>query len=180
MKNIILIGFMGTGKTAVGRKLAARLGYRYLDTDTIIEERLGCTIAEIFKKQGEASFRELERSVIREVVRSEGCVISTGGGAAVDPENLTLLKENGLVICLTSSPEKIMARTGKKKDERPLLSGKEPIKEIQRLLELRAPYYEKADWTVDTSKKTVAQVVEIVVAIIEQRLKKGELGTSPS
>ena len=180
MKNIILIGFMGTGKTAVGRRLAARLGYRYLDTDMIIEGQAGCTIAGIFEKHGEAYFRELERSVIQEVVRSEGCVISTGGGAVVDPENLALLKKNGLVVCLTSSPEKIMERTGRKRGERPLLSGKEPIEEIKRLLELRAPYYENADWTVDTSKKTVAQVVEIVVAIIEQRLKKGELGTSPS
>jgi len=171
---------MGTGKTAVGKRLAARWGYRYLDTDTIIEERAGGTIAEIFKKQGEAYFRELERSVIQKVMQSDGCVISTGGGAVVDPENLAFLKKNGLVICLTSSPEKIMERTGRKKDERPLLSGKEPLEEIKRLLELRAPYYGQADWTVDTSKKTVAQVVEIIVATIEKKLKAGEIGTSPS
>lgn len=167
---------MGTGKTAVGRRLATKLGYRYVDTDTIIEEQASCTVAEIFKKQGEAYFRELERSVIQKVVQSEGCVISTGGGAVVDPENLALLKKNGLVICLKSSPEKIMERTGRKKDERPILSGKDPLEEIKRLLELRAPYYDRADWTVDTSKKTVDQVV----AVIEQKLKKGELGTSPS
>lgn len=176
MKNIVLIGFMGTGKTAVGRRLAARLGYRYLDTDTILEWQAGCTIAEIFKKQGEAYFRELERSVIQEVARFKRCVISTGGGAVVDPENLALLKKNGLVICLTSSPEKIMERTGRRSGERPLLAGREPLEEIKRLLKLRAPYYEKADWTVDTSDKTVAQVV----AIIEKRLKEGEIGTSPS
>jgi shikimate kinase len=166
---------MGTGKTAVGKRLAAGLGYRYLDTDMIIEERTGCTIAEIFKNRGEDYFREAERSVIREVVRSERCLISTGGGAVVDPENLALLKKNGLVICLKSSPEKIMERTGRKKDERPLLSGREPLKEIKRLLESRAPYYEQADWTVDTSKKTVAQVV----AAIEKKLKAGKIGTSP-
>ncbi len=160
----------------MGRRLAARLGYRYVDTDTIIEGQAGCTVAEIFKKHGESYFRELEHSVIQEVVRSERCVISTGGGAVVDPENLALLKKNGLVICLTSSPEKILERTGRKKDERPLLSGKEPLEEIKRLLELRAPYYEQADWTVDTSKKTVAEMV----AIIEQKLKAGGIGADPS
>jgi shikimate kinase len=172
MKNIILIGFMGTGKTAVGRRLAARLGYRYLDTDTIIQEQAGCTIAEIFKRHGESHFRELERSVIREVVQSQGCVISTGGGAVVDPESLTLLKKNGLVICLASSPEKILERTVSKKGVRPLLEGQDPLKEIKRLLNLRAPYYEKADWTIDASKKTVLQVV----SLIEKKIKAGDVG----
>ncbi len=171
---------MGTGKTVVGKRLAARLGYRYADTDMIIEEQTGCTIAEIFKNRGESYFREVERSVIQGVVRSKGYVISTGGGAVVNPENLALLKKNGLVICLKSSPEKIMERTGRKKKERPLLPGKEPLEEIKRLLELRVPYYEQADWTVDTSKKTVAQVVEIVVATIEQKLKAGDIGADPS
>lgn len=166
---------MGTGKTAVGKRLAASLGYRYVDTDMIIEEQTGCTIAEIFKNRGETYFRDVEHSVIQEVVRFKDCVISTGGGAAVDPTNLALLKENGLVICLKSSPEKIMERTERKKDERPLLAGKEPLKEIKRLLEQRAQYYDQADWTVDTSKQTVAQVV----AIIEKKLKAGKIGTSP-
>jgi shikimate kinase len=166
---------MGTGKTAVGKRLAASLGYRYVDTDMIIEEQAGCTIAEIFENRGESYFRDVEHSVIQEVMRSKDCVISTGGGAAVDPKNLALLKENGLVICLKSSPEKIMERTERKKDERPLLAGKEPLKEIKRLLELRAQYYDQADWTVDTSKQTVAQVV----ATIEKKLKAGKIGTSP-
>lgn len=175
MKNIILTGFMGTGKTAVGRKLAARLGFSYLDTDTIIEDRAGCTIAEIFRGRGEAYFRELERSAIQEVVQSQGCVISTGGGAVVDPQNLELLKKNGLVICLTSSPEKILERTVRKRSVRPLLQGKEPLKEIERLLKLRARYYEKADWTVDTTEKTVAQVV----SLIEKKIEAGDIGASP-
>jgi len=166
---------MGTGKTAVGKRLAANLGYRYVDTDMMIEEQSGCTIADLFKNRGESYFRDVESSVIQEVVQSQDCVISTGGGAAVDPKNLALLKENGLVICLKSSPEKIMERTERKKDERPLLSKKEPLKEIKRLLELRAPYYEQADWIVDTSKQTVAQVV----AVIEKKLKAGKIGTSP-
>jgi shikimate kinase len=166
---------MGTGKTAVGKRLAASLGYRYVDTDMIIEEQAGSTIAEIFKNRGESYFRDAEHSVIQEVMSSSDCVISTGGGAPVDPKNLALLKENGLVICLKSSPEKIMERTERKKDERPLLSGKEPLKEIKRLLELRAQYYDQADWTVDTSKQTVAEVV----AVIEKKLKAGKIGTSP-
>jgi shikimate kinase len=175
MKNIILIGFMGTGKTAVGKRLAASLGYRYMDTDVMIEERTGCTIADIFKNRGESFFREVESSVIQEIVRYKSSVISTGGGAAVDSNNLALLKENGLVICLKSSPEKIMERTERKKDERPLLSKKEPLKEIKRLLEIREPYYEQADWTVDTSKQSVAQVV----AAIEKKLKAEKIGTRP-
>jgi len=174
LKNIILIGFMGTGKTAVGKKLAIRLGFSYLDTDTIIEDRAGCTIAELFKGQGETYFRGLERSVIQEVVQSQRCVISTGGGAVVDPQNLELLKKNGFVICLTSSPEKILERTVRKRSVRPLLQGKEPLKEIERLLKLRVRYYEKADWTVDTTEKTVVEVV----SLIEKKIEAGDIGAS--
>lgn len=171
MKNIILTGFMGTGKTYTGRVLARTLGIKFIDTDALIEEEAGITIPEIFKKFGEPYFRKLEREIVKRVSEEDGAVIAVGGGAIVDPDNLADLKKKGVVICLTASPDVILSRVERSSD-RPLLQVEDKIGKITELLEKRAPYYEKADFTIDTDGKTSEQVaVEISELIIETGLQ---------
>ena len=105
--NLALIGFMGTGKTTVGRLVAEQLGFEFLDTDEFIQARTGRTIADIFAKEGESAFRALERQMVQELSSREKTVISTGGGLPTNPENLAALKSFALVVCLWASPEKI-------------------------------------------------------------------------
>src|SRR5688572_15222440 len=107
IRNIALCGFMGTGKSSVGRIVAEQLRFAFLDTDTVIEARAGKTIAEIFSEQGEEAFRELEHRIVKELALRDHTVISTGGGLIVNPENLASLKEHALVVCLWASPETI-------------------------------------------------------------------------
>ena len=159
--NIILIGFMGTGKTAVGKRLAKRLGWRFVDVDQLIETAAGMPIAKIFSKRGEPVFRRLERRVIARVVRGQHQVVATGGGAFVDLENRRRLRASGTVICLTARPQVILARIGKQPAARPLLTnGERPLAKIRALLTKRASAYAKADLTVETSDRTVDDVVE--------------------
>src|ERR1035437_2323508 len=108
--NVALIGFMGAGKTSVGRLVAENLGFEFLDTDELIQSRAGRTIADIFAKEGEPAFRALEKQVVQELSARKKTVISTGGGLPTDPENLAALKSYALVVCLWASPEKIWER----------------------------------------------------------------------
>ncbi len=108
--NLALIGFMGTGKSSVGRLVADTLHFTFLDTDHVIEARAGLTICEIFQRQGEAAFRDLERRIVAELARRKKTVISTGGGLPVNEANLVSLKTHALVVCLWASPEKIFER----------------------------------------------------------------------
>ncbi|MCS7040296.1 MAG: AAA family ATPase, partial [Caldilineales bacterium] len=110
--NLVLTGFMGTGKTAVGRAVAARLGRPFVDMDEWIARRAGMSIAEIFARQGEGAFRAMEAELVRELAGQRGLVIATGGGALVDPTNRETFCRTGLVICLTASVEAILARVG--------------------------------------------------------------------
>jgi len=161
MKNIILTGFMGTGKTAVGRRLARRLGWRFVDVDRRIEKAAGATIPEIFKKRGEPGFRRLERREIAKAVRDRGQVIATGGGAFADPENRRRLLAGGTVVCLTARPQDILSRVGRRIHTRPMLSGSgKTLSTIRLLLAKRAHAYEQADLTVNTSGLDVEEVVE--------------------
>src|SRR5947207_704151 len=121
-RNLALIGFMGTGKTTVGRLCAAQLGYDFYDSDTVIEARAGCSIARFFAEHGEAAFRQREREVIAELAAMPGRVIAAGGGAALDPDNMGCLRATGLVVLLTASPEAILSRVGNAQT-RPLLAG---------------------------------------------------------
>lgn len=159
---------MGTGKTFTGRVLANRLGTKFIDTDTLIEKEAGITIPEIFKKFGEPHFRKLERETVKRVSEENGAVIAVGGGAIVNPDNLADLKERGIVICLTASPGVILSRVERNSD-RPLLQVEDRIGKITELLEKRAPYYEKADFKVDTDGKTPEQVGEEVLEIIRRK-----------
>lgn len=160
--NIILTGFMGTGKTAVGRRLAKRLGWRFTDVDELIETSAGLSIPEIFSKRGEAVFRRLERRHISRLSRGHHQVIATGGGAFVDPQNAQRLKACGTVVCLAAQPRVIASRLGRRLASRPLLRGPDPLGRIKTLLAARAKGYAQADLTIATDELTVDQVVERV------------------
>jgi len=159
--NIILTGFMGTGKSTIGKKIASRLGWSFIDTDAWIEEDTGMTIATIFAERGEQYFRTLEREMIVRVCHGTERVIATGGGVMTNEENVRVLKENGTVICLTAQPEVIWSRVQGNSD-RPLLQGEKPLERIRDLLAARAETYGKADFTIDTSQLNVDEVVETV------------------
>lgn len=167
-KNIVLTGFMGTGKTYTGRALAKSLGTKFIDTDVLIESEAGITIPDIFEKFGEPHFRGLEREIVKRVSQENGAVIAVGGGAIVNPDNLADLKKKGVIICLKASPEVILSRVERNSD-RPLLQVEDRIGKITELLEKRAPYYEKADFTVDTDGKTPEQVAEEILEIVRRK-----------
>ena len=149
MRNIVLVGFMGTGKTTVGRLLAEKTGMPLVDMDAVIEERAGKTITEIFAEDGESHFRKLEREMVRELAAKEGQIVSTGGGIVLNPENITDFEKTGLVVCLLASAETVLERV-KHDTARPLLAGDKEAKIIQ-LLETRKPLYEALAHKVDTN-----------------------------
>ncbi len=157
-KNIILTGFMGTGKSTLGRRLALELGYRFIDTDTEIESRVGRTIAELFQEQGEQIFRQREEELVRELARQQGLVISTGGGLVMNPRNVTALQASGQIICLTASPEEILERVSAQQHIRPLLQEKNPLNKIKVMLQERDPIYSSFK-QFSTSKKTQEELV---------------------
>lgn len=160
-KNIILTGFMGVGKTRVGTQLAKDLGYLFVDTDSLIEADQQLVVAAIFARFGEPYFREVEAKIIREVTEREGQVVSTGGGAVIQERNREAFKKAGLVVCLTAPPEVIYERI-KHETHRPLLRTADPLAKIRELLESRAPFYAQADVTIDTSEKSVDEVIQTI------------------
>ena len=168
MKNIVIVGFMGTGKTTIATALSHRLKMRYLSTDDLIEKKEKRTINEIFTDSGEEYFRDVESAVIREVSAMENVVIDAGGGAVIREENIVNFKSNGMIICLTADAGTVMERT-KKYKHRPLLNVEDPKRKIRDLLAKRAPFYAKADHTIDTGKFTARQVVEEIAAIVEKK-----------
>jgi shikimate kinase len=162
--NIIVTGFMGTGKSEVGALLAQRLHREFIDTDTVIEQGAGQTIARIFAEKGEPYFRELETRIIRQVCQKHEIVIATGGGTIVNVDNATCLKDSGTVICLTATPETIAQRVQGNND-RPLLQGEEPLTKIRSLLTARAEAYARADLTIDTSALNPGEVVAMILTL---------------
>ncbi|HSH92758.1 MAG TPA: shikimate kinase, partial [Roseimicrobium sp.] len=138
LENIALIGFMGTGKSSVGRFIATELGFTFVDTDELIESRCGRRINDIFAQQGEPHFRGLERQLVTEMESWKKTVISTGGGLAANEANLESLKSHALVVCLWASPEKIFDRV-KNQSHRPLLHDADPLGKIRQLLASREP-----------------------------------------
>ncbi len=157
-RNIYLVGPMGSGKTAVGRRLAALLDKRFLDSDTEIEKRTGVDIRYIFEKEGEARFREREREVIAELTGLEDVVVATGGGAILDPANRERLAATGTVVYLETSVDALVQRTRSNKT-RPLLMNDDPRAVLDRLMLTRRPLYEEvADLKVETTGRTVRAV----------------------
>ncbi len=131
-RNIVLVGFMGTGKTTVGRLLSKQTGMPLVDMDSMIEERAGKAITKIFAEDGEAHFRTLERAIVRELSAKGGQVVSTGGGIVLDPDNIPDYEKSGLVVCLLASAETILERV-RHDDTRPLLAGDKQEKILQIL-----------------------------------------------
>lgn len=157
--NLILVGFMGSGKTAVGEALAKDLNLKYVDSDDVIELEEKRKINQIFAVLGEPYFRKIEREVIRKLSQGDKQVIATGGGVMVDEENKKNLKQNGKIVYLRTDPDSIWQRV-KNETHRPLLKVENPKMRIKELLDKREPYYRKADITIDTSALSVKEVVE--------------------
>jgi len=165
LTNIVLLGFMGTGKSSVGRELADRLQLEFVDIDEDIVGKCGCSIPDLFEEKGEETFREIESDSIRYWSSRNSVVISCGGGAVTNPENLELLSENGTLICLTANADTVLARVGADTN-RPLLKAPDRKERIQKLLEERAPLYEQIKHRVCTDNKTLDQVVDEVLKIL--------------
>jgi shikimate kinase len=161
--NIVFIGFMGSGKTSIGRLVAQRLGFQFVDTDAVIVERVGMPVVEIFAKHGEPWFREQETAVLRSFGIHHRAVISTGGGIVLRPENRELLHELGFVVWLTASEDVIFERVSRNK-KRPLLQTANPRATVHELLEQRRPLYEKtAQFTVDSTHLTHDAAADAVI-----------------
>lgn len=169
IKNVVLIGFMGVGKSSTGRMLANMLGFKFIDMDKAIEKKYQMTISEMFEKHGEAYFREREKEMCREAAARKSVVIATGGGTIKDPENVAILKRTGRIICLSASVDSIVERTSGK-GTRPLLDAmKDRRQGIIELLAQRQPMYDQADYTLDTTDLSPMQVARDIISYMKHR-----------
>ena len=169
--NIALIGFMGTGKTAVGQLLASKLSRQFIELDSLIEQKTGKPIPEIFQQDGEIVFRELEIEVTKEVARKTNIVIACGGGVVVNKINTDRLREGCSIIYLTASPRAILKRVSNDEGQRPLLEVDNRAIAIQNMMKFRKPFYQRAaDVTINTSKLHIAAIAEQII----ERLKEDE------
>jgi len=163
-RHLVLTGFMGTGKSEVGAAVARELGRPFLDMDTVIEERAGCTIPQIFEQRGEEAFRRIETDLCRQLAKSSGQVIATGGGALIDPDNRAIMMANATVICLDAHAERILERIGNDPG-RPMLWGDSREERLASLLDARRPAYGQIPWHIETSSLSIQQVVERVIRL---------------
>jgi shikimate kinase len=164
IENLALIGFMGAGKSSVGRLVAQLLHFTYLDTDQVVECRAHKSIGEIFQQDGEPAFRQWEQVIVAELTHRTKTVISTGGGLPANQANLDSLKSHALVVCLWASADTIYERV-RDHDHRPLLNEPDPLATIRQLLSVREPYYRQADVLVNTERRSVR---EVAVQVIHQ------------
>ena len=169
-KNIVLTGLMGSGKTTVGKILADRLGYTFVDTDDIIEQKEGISINNIFKTKGEKYFRSLENEVCRELSNRKNLVISTGGGIVLNKENIYFLRNNGVVVNLTAAPEKLRDRL-KHTSNRPLLKNGDILNMLKNLLKERKEYYKNADFFIDTDFLSPEKVADKILQVLKTEEK---------
>lgn len=168
MRNIIITGFMGTGKTTVGRILEKKLNMKFVDTDNLIESRAGKKIADIFKNDGEDYFRKLESEVIMITAKESNQIIATGGGAILNENNLQALKDSGKLFSLFASPDIIVDRVSSN-NKRPLLNVKDVKEEVERLLAIRMERYKKADYLINTDGKSAVEIAELIENIISAK-----------
>lgn len=162
IENLALIGFMGTGKSSVGRIVADALQFDFVDTDAMIETQSGRPITDIFATSGEAVFRQLEQQVVEQLASRHKLVISTGGGLVMNPNNLTSLKSHALVVCLWASAETIFERV-RTQTHRPLLQTTDPLVKIKELLDARGPTYRQADVLIHTGLRSPREVALQVI-----------------
>lgn len=169
--NLYIVGFMGVGKSAIGRKVARELRYKFIDSDQAIEKKVGAKIADIFANQGEPAFRRMECDFIESGHPEGGCVVSCGGGLVVQEGMSGLLKEKGVVVCLFASPECIVERTSRNAN-RPLLNVENPEERVRELLAEREPIYMNAGACITTDGRSMLEVVRHVVRTYKAAAKK--------
>lgn len=159
--NLYIVGFMATGKSAVGRMLARKLGFLFIDSDRAIEEKVGMCINEIFEEHGEEYFRRLERDFVESGHPAQKCIVACGGGLIMQPGALDVLKTKGVIICLSASVETILKRTSGSK-KRPLLNTEDRDVQVRRLIAEREPVYRDAGIGVSTENRSIAEVCKHV------------------
>ena len=164
--NIVLVGFMGTGKSVVGRVIAQKLEFHFIDTDDVIEQTSKAKISDIFAEHGEVYFRDLESQAVKSVALMKNQVVATGGGVVLRSSNIDLLRTGGPIFCLNATPKAIWDRVRSSRS-RPLLRGPDPLKKIETLLDKRAPYYALADHQIETTGVSVDRVANEIISYIE-------------
>jgi len=165
-KNIIITGFMGTGKTVVAIELARKLGMKFIDMDQLIEERQEMSISDIFVRYGEKYFREQENKLVKELSQKENMVIATGGGTFLNLNNAKILNQKGKIICLYANSQTIYNRL-KEKNNRPLVKGNNILNKINHLLEKRKKIYDSFPWKINTSNLSVQEVVDKIIELLK-------------
>lgn len=173
MKSIALIGFMGTGKSTLGKALAQRLALPLVDLDAVIVQEQQMKIADIFARDGEEKFRQMEHDVLCRYAAQPDRILSPGGGAVLRAENRAVLRDNCWVISLMARPEVILERVNQDSTVRPVLENREPgqskLQRIEQVMTQRLPFYEEADLVLDTSDQTVDALAEQVVAWVQEQ-----------
>lgn len=162
--NIVLIGFMGAGKSLVANILSHKYKMRCLSTDETVEKKAGRKVSEIFQKDGEARFRQMEKAAVKEISESQNVIVDCGGGIVLDPDNVKALKKKGILFYLQASPEVVLKRLKDHKN-RPLLQVDNPLERIKELMKERKKLYEQADFTIFTDQQTIEQTALAVVAL---------------
>ncbi len=168
--NLYLVGFMGTGKTTVGRGVAARLGFEFLDSDHEIERLQGCTVAEVFAQQGEPAFRQMERDFIEHGHPAANQIVACGGGLIVQDGMLELVRSKGVIVCLHASVETILKRTSQSRS-RPLLEVDDPEMRIRTLFAKREPVYRQAGTTILTEGRPIGEIVNHVLRVYHREAR---------
>ena len=170
MKNIVLIGFMGTGKTTTGKLLSEKLSFPFFDTDKIIEQNTGMSIPQLFEKVGEKEFRNYETEVVKLLSDTEGCVISCGGGIVLNKTNMDLLSRNGIIVYLKASIDTIVKRIVDDKN-RPIIAAMEnPKDEIEKLLNKRKQFYQRHNFSFDVDNLTPDTIVTNIINAVKEIL----------
>jgi shikimate kinase len=177
-RSIVLIGMMGVGKSSIGRRLGARLGIPFVDADAEIESAAGMSIADIFARHGEASFRSGEARVIARLLNGGPQVLATGGGAVMNPETRELIQQKGVSIWLSAEFELLLRRISKRKTERPMLQTADPATTLRELLAARQPIYAQADLTVQSRDvphdAVVAEIIERLADFLGAASQRGQ------
>lgn len=168
--NIYLVGMMASGKSSVGPALASALGYRFIDADAVLEKAAGCTIPELFQRDGEQGFRALERQVLQQIASWHSLVVATGGGVVSQPANWGELHQ-GVVVWLNVAEAELRRRLQADPGQRPLLAGAEGEQRLGQLLEQRKPLYAQADLEIEASAATPQQLAQQIIEALPSRLK---------
>ncbi len=165
-RNIIITGFMGTGKSVVAKELARKLKMEFIDMDQIIEEGQGMSISDIFARYGENYFREQENKLVKKLSKKENIIIATGGGTLLSSDNTRILNRKGNVICLYADSQAIYNRV-KRKNNRPLLNGENILDKINHLMKERKKIYDNIKWKIDTTNFTTQEVVDKIINLLK-------------